>query len=295
MPIDGDEPIKACPNCRRPTSGLVLNPLSFSEIDEAKKATSIVKSSSKRGRKRKNSAIFENDSGDEIGSTASNDTHGVLDDKKDMGMSNCRTGRWKTEEINFCESLISLFRDGQLPLKKGVKLNDFLTKMLKSKQSRLTKKRKNAKMSSQTYVPLSRYITHDATCHEFSKLEASFFHAIQDPVERAKLKFHMQKEWRDMFCTFCVKVGQKLDADAWLTSVDEMDRRVAVAGNASRMKRRKIMMINALNQDSTNTEAGVFIERSDKDIEIARLHKQVGNGEDNYERDEFLSLYKLDY
>jgi len=298
LPIDATEEIKACPHCKRPTSGLMLNPLSFTEVDEAHKASLIMKVSSKRGRKRKGSVISENESVDDYGSSTSMDSPAVMNDKKDMGMMNCRTGRWTPEEINFCDTLISMFQQGQLPLAKGVKLNDFLTSMLKSKQSRLTKKRKNAKLSSQTYVPLSLYIMNDAECHKFSKLEDSFFLKIQDPGERAELKFHMRKEWRDMFCNFCVKVGHKLDADAWLTSVDEMDRRATIASNASRMKRRKVMMVNALNHDYTNAEAGVFIERSEAEVPATMSadedKKHFGHGLDQFERDEFLSLLSDD-
>ena len=118
--------------------------------------------------------------------------------------------------------------------------------MLKSKQTRLTKKMKNAKLSSITFTPSFSYIESDSECLAFSKLEDNFFKAIQDPRELAELKFHMRYKWRDMFCNFCVETGKKLDTDAWLTSVDEMDRRIAIARNASQMKRRKIMMVNAM-------------------------------------------------
>ena len=58
--------------------------------------------------------------------------------------------------------------------------------------------------------------------------------------------------------TFCVKV---VDAYARLASVDEMSRRIAIPGNASQMKRGKIM-IHALNHDYINVETGEFIERA---------------------------------
>ena len=45
-----------------------------------------------------------------------------------------------------------------------------------------------------------------------------------------------------MFSNYCVAVGQPLDADAWLSSVEEMDRRASNAKEAARMARRKLMM-----------------------------------------------------
>ncbi|EJK64845.1 hypothetical protein THAOC_14376, partial [Thalassiosira oceanica] len=56
-----------------------------------------------------------------------------------------RTGRWTAEEIAFRDELIGHFLEGNLPLGSGTKLSDFLPGLLKSKQSRLAKKMKNAK------------------------------------------------------------------------------------------------------------------------------------------------------
>jgi len=293
IPIDSNEQISVCPHCTRPTSGLILNPMTFTEVDEARKAASISKLTSKRGRKRRNSTISENESNDENGSTSSDAP--TIRNEKDMGMANCRTGRWTPEEIKFCDTLISSFKQGQLPLAEGIKLNDFLTSMLKSKQSRLTKKMKNAKLSSITFRPLTRYIKNDAECREFSKLEHNFFLSIQDRGHRAELKFHMRREWRDMFCSFCVNVGQRLDADAWLTSVDEVERRSSIARDASRMQRRKVMMVNALNHDSSNAEAGVFIEKNGAELATIRGHDMLLNSScqthmNSSETDELLSL-----
>jgi len=300
IPIDTSEQIEACPHCNRPTSGLIMNPMTFTEIDEAHKAASIYKRSSKRGRKRKNTIVSENESIDDNGPSTTYTTSpdaappaiAIGNETKDIGKANCRTGRWTREEIQFCDNLIASFKKGQLPLAEGVKLNDFLTSMLKSKQSRLTKKMKNAKLSSVTFRPVKHYIKNDGECCEFSRLEDGFFLAIQDAGERAELKFHMSREWRDMFCDFCMKTGQKLDADAWLTSVDEMDRRSSIARDASHMKRRRVMMVNALSHDSTNVQAGVFIERND--AEMAAIRASSPTGQDLLERDELLSLLSDD-
>ena len=60
-----------------------------------------------------------------------------------MATPELRTGRWTNEETAYCDKLISKFMTGRLPLPEGAKLNEFLSQMLKSKQSRLTKKMKN--------------------------------------------------------------------------------------------------------------------------------------------------------
>jgi len=295
IPLDSDGHMDACPHCKRPTSGLILNPMNFTEVDEARKSASIRELSPKRGRKRKNSTISETESNDDTTSTTSSEPPTIKNDTNDMGMANCRTGRWTPDEIKFCDTLISSFKQGQLPLAEGIKLNDFLTSMLKSKQSRLTKKMKNAKLSSITFRPLTRYIQNDAECREFSKLEHNFFGSIQDAGKRAELKFHMRREWRDMFCSFCVKIGQRLDADAWLTSVDEVERRSAISRDASRMQRRKVMMVNALSHDSNNAEVGVFIEKNTAELATIQHHGMLMNsscqpGMNSHERDELLSL-----
>jgi hypothetical protein len=141
-------------------------------------------------------------------------------------------------------------------------LNDFLANMLKSKQSRLTKKMKNARLSAKTYKGAEGYVVGFDEAKEFSRLERSFFDSIHCDMERSEIRFHMQKEWRELFSTYCVAMGQKLDADSWLSSVEEMDRRVSQAKDAARMARRKVMMGYALSQDSMNPEQGVFIESS---------------------------------
>jgi hypothetical protein len=124
----------------------------------------------------------------------------------------------------------------------------------------------NAKLSSNTFVRKNCFIDNDYLCFEFSSAEDNFYVAIADAKERAELKFHMRKLWREMFSNYCLDIGQPLDVDAWLSSVEEMDKRKSMARDASRMQRRKLMMGYALCQDSLSAEAGVFIERSDDEV-----------------------------
>jgi hypothetical protein len=224
-------------------------PMNFQEIDEAKSAAANMSLSIKRGKKRKNATIARLNPGN-----ASVEEGG---DGSDL-----RTGRWTTEETAYCDKLIETFELGHLPINEGIKLNDFLSNMLKSKQSRLTKKMKNARLSAKTYKPMTGYIPEQSDAREFSDLEVSFFESIQCDMERSEIRFHMQKEWRELFSSHCVAMGQKLDADSWLSSVEEMDRRASQAKDAARMSRRKVMMGYALSQDSLNQEHGVFIEKN---------------------------------
>jgi hypothetical protein len=226
--------------------------MSFREIDEAHRTAAALSTSVNRGKKRKGGA-----GGDPV------DEHGTY-------ISDRRTGRWTNEEMIFCDKLMSKFDDGTLPISDGLKLNEFLGNMLKSKQSRLTKKMKNAKLSSKLFQRRIGCLN-PLEAREFSELEESFFQGIQDLQERAEIKFHMQKEWREQFSQICGEISQPLDADQWLSSVEEMDRRASAAKDAARMAKRKLMMGVALKTDCQNTEIGVFIEKTEAENRATRL------------------------
>eukprot|EP00555_Chaetoceros_dichaeta_P004550 CAMPEP_0198265728 /NCGR_PEP_ID=MMETSP1447-20131203/24267_1 /TAXON_ID=420782 /ORGANISM="Chaetoceros dichaeta, Strain CCMP1751" /LENGTH=662 /DNA_ID=CAMNT_0043955387 /DNA_START=329 /DNA_END=2317 /DNA_ORIENTATION=+ len=217
--------------------------MSFHDIDNAKRlAASTV--NTKRSKKRKEPGNVDNGS-------------------LDRGESDCRTGRWTTEEMSFCDRLILLFTAGDLPISDGTKLNDFLANMLKSKQSRLTKKMKNANLSGKSFSKRFGYIPDAQQCKQFSELEEAFYRSISSPMERADVRFHMQKEWRENFSNYSLSVGQPLDADAWLSTVEEKEKRDSMVKDAARMARRKMMMGVALDRDTKNPEHGVFIDREE--------------------------------
>lgn len=260
--ISADGPLKCCPSCRRETTGLVLFPMSFREVDEARRTSASLSNNGKRGRKRKSTSITQNGEDSDQDKSGGGGGGGG-------GLSGRRTGRWTSEEMAYCDELIAKFKDGMLPLVDGVKLNEFLANMLKSKQSRLTKKMKNAKLSSKTFSRAAGYIVDPTDAQRFSRLEESFFHSILCQLERAEIKFHMQREWRELFSSYCMSVGQPLDADAWLSSVEEMDRRESMARDAARMARRKLMMGYALSQDTRHAGRGVFIEQTEEDRLVA--------------------------
>jgi len=224
-------------------------PMNFDEIDAAREMAASTAPSSKRGKKRKNATLAR------LNPSMTNPSQDDGGEDADL-----RTGRWTSEETLFCDKLIEHFEAGSLPIADAIKLNDFLAEMLKSKQSRLTKKMKNARLSARAYKYTSGYIANFQAAREFSAVEVAFFESISCDLERAEIRFHMQKEWRERFSSFCVAIGQKLNADSWLSSVEEMDRRISKAKDAARMARRKVMMGYALNQDSSNQEHGVFID-----------------------------------
>jgi hypothetical protein len=229
--------------------------MAFAELDQALVEAAQTNLSHKRGKKRKNATIAR------LNANAKESVETEEKGKTSSGHSTeLRTGRWTIEETAYCDKLIQLFEGGLLPLPNGVKLNDFLASMLKSKQSRLTKKMKNARLSTRSYNRTLGFILNDHDAREFSQLETEFFASIRCRMERSEIRFHMQKEWRELFSSYCVNIGQTLDADSWLSSVEEIDRRASQAKDAARMARRKFMMGNALSEDASNPQNGVFID-----------------------------------
>jgi len=94
----------------------------------------------------------------------------------------------------------------------GIKLNDFLATMLQCKQIRLTKKMKNANLSTKAFKRTAGYIVNQNDSRNVFGLEKAFYHSIIYHQERAEIRFHMQKQWREFFSRFCVSHGQLLDA-----------------------------------------------------------------------------------
>jgi len=246
------EPFVACPHCKSASKGIYLLPLSFKEIDEeASKAAAVTvapKSSesvkSKATSREKRSASSQDE---ELLSTAVEEPEP-------------RTGRWTPEETAFVDELILKFGDGVIPVPQGEKLHDFLASILLCKGSRLTKKMKNAKLSSKTFQKTLGYIADVGEALEFSALEEAFLLSIPCPVQRSVIKFHMQRRWREFFCQVCSDTNQSLDADAWLNSIEEVERRSSLAKIASRMKKRKQLIQHAIRKDSESPETGVIID-----------------------------------
>ena len=225
-------------------------PMSFHELDEARLTAAASTASGKREKKRKTATIARLNP--EVSASGNKTDDNSSDD--------LRTGRWTNDEMVYCDKLIEKFESGELPVADGIKLNDFLANMLKSKQSRLTKKMKNAKLSARAYKRKTGYVIDSGDARVFSELENAFYRSIACSMEKAEIRFHLQKEWREIFSSYCVQLGQNLEADDWLSSVEEMDRRASRSKDAAKMARRKRMMGYALQQDQLHPVQGVFIE-----------------------------------
>lgn len=222
--------------------------MAFAEIDEARKQAAILGVSDKRGKKRKNATIARLTSNGMVMEETGSSTSAVAASGNDVAMSSSatitgdtaagsttassssssdvsdlRTGRWTIEETEYCDSLISAFEKGMLPLPDGVKLNDFLSSMLKSKQSRLTKKMKNARLSARQYRLDIGHIPERELARDLSRKETEFFASIKCAMERSEIRFHMQKEWRELFSSYCVSIGQSLDGMLNLKVIHDFD------------------------------------------------------------------------
>lgn len=173
-----------------------------------------------------------------------------------------RTGRWTDEELAFRDSLITHFLEGSLPLSNGLKLNDFLSNILKSKQSRLTKKMKHAKLSTKYFHIKRGFIFENTAAREFSRLEYSFIHVITDPNERSEIQFHMEREWREHLAERCSYLRIVFEGSAWIRSVEKCDQRVAMEKNRSITMKRRWMMGKAMEKDVGEKSPGVFIDKT---------------------------------
>jgi hypothetical protein len=270
-------------------------PMNFEEMDIARRQAALTAFSDKRGKKRKNATVarlmhHQPLSGDDegllpppiqqIASTAMSQRVAAVDSSStvDGEAVDLRTGRWTTEETDYCDALIRLFEQGKLPISDGIKLNEFLANMLKSKQARLTKKMKNAKLATRQYKRSSGFIASVEEARAFSTLETEFFASIKCQMERAEIRFHMQKEWRELFSAYCIAIGQILDMSVWLSSVEELDQRTSLQKDAARMVRRKVMLGHALNIDSSNSDQrGVHIDTVTKLLQ----NKYVGSANES--------------
>ncbi|KAL3934502.1 MAG: hypothetical protein SGBAC_009800 [Bacillariaceae sp.] len=251
-----------CPVCRSSTvSGLELMPLSFSSLEKAidlKKANAS-KGSNYQGRKHGR---------DDMSDFYAESAYMVLANSRSSGSSSKisdqeqqRTGRWTEEEIAYVDFLVSSFDKGRLPLPHGIKLNEFLGDILLCKSSRLTKKMKNAKLSTRSFVlsrPESSAIRSD--CAVLSGLQEKFLMSIPSKATQLELRFNITKQWRTHFSNLCVQVGYPfLDSKNWVTSLEEMDNRAArVEENARRVRRRQMGL--ALQTDGgSRANPSVFI------------------------------------
>lgn len=287
-PLSPQDPFTQCPVCGAPAQGLWLIPMVFVELDEATQEAAQTSLSSKRGMKRHNATLVRLNP-DLRSAEANSSTEEGTKEPKEL-----RTGRWTNEETAYCDRLIQEFEAGTLPIPNGIKLNDFLSNMFKSKHSRLTKKMKNARLSARQYQRTTGFIQGLHNLVEISRLETEFLASIKNLLERSEIKFHMQKEWRELFSSYCAEIGQPLDADAWLNSVEEIDRRASLQKDKARMRRRKIMMGRAHSLDTSHDLHGIFIDPNASTEKHSHTQSSSGGSmasdNDNSHRDKRLRI-----
>ena len=268
--------LKQCPRCITPASGMEIIPLSFEEIDQARRLVGAGAGKRAFG--------MVNGSGSS-GSTPGGDVY-------DPTVP--RVGKWADEEVAFRDNLVAHFVSGSLPLPNELKLCEFLSNMLKSKPSRLTKKMKKANLSTRHFFGNSGHIEDVELARELSRLEQSFVNSIVEPVERSEIKFHMQREWRDYLATLCAHMKISFKATEYLKSIENMENRIALARTRDRSIKRRLMMGKAIDHDAAAAQStpGIFIDQSEAhndgiDFDLLESAMQTND----YDDDDFRNLY----
>jgi hypothetical protein len=187
-------------------------------------------------------------------SSVTHGSSGILSPDSDY----LRSGRWTNEEMEFVDFLLHAFDQGTLPIPLGFRLNEFLCKMLLCKASRLTKKMKNARLSSKSYQISMADPLPALDCEMLSSLQEKFLQSIPSEATQLELRFNITKVWRSNLSNLCVQAGcSMLDASAWVASVDEAEHRAAQAEEKIRGARRRRMGL-ALKTDSRTAQTGVY-------------------------------------
>lgn len=216
-----------CPVCSsNNNSGIYLFPLTFEDLEEAIQIRN-TKSGQKRGREVTDDAlgiatafaVYAQVSSS--GSSASN-----YQSMPDIS----RTGRWNDTEVAYTETLVNAFSEGMLALPNGTKLNQFLGDILLCKASRLTKKMKNAKLSTRSYERQVKQSFQDSSQRraKLAKLEEDFLGSLNSECTRREVRFNLTKQWRSYLSNLYLQVGnQRLDTRDWVASLEELERRIA--------------------------------------------------------------------
>ncbi|CAJ1946708.1 unnamed protein product [Cylindrotheca closterium] len=229
---------QGCPCCNTAVTGLYLKPLSFHDLEDSvrlRKADVLKKSKSK---------VYNDDDADVearylVFSQGRNTVSSTLSDT-----DNARTGRWTEGEVAFVDHLVQAFDKGVLPLPQGVKLSTFLGDVLLCKASRLTKKMKNARLSTRSFeVKQTQVSVPTKEDYEvFGALQDRFISSMPTKVAQLELKFNLIKQWRAYFSNLCIETGFKgLDANDWISSVDEFECMASKTEEQMRIVRRKRM------------------------------------------------------
>lgn len=236
-------------------AGLYLFPLCFADLEqsiELRKTVAIADSIKTSAKSKGTKRPLDSDAHDEA-------SFRVLSQGRQTSLAlregdHYRTGRWTDEEVAYVDHLVAIFDNGKLPIPNGVKLNRFLGDVLLCKSSRLTKKMKNAKLSARSFERQPQGCS-KADCETLSILQDKMLGELLSETSQLELRFNITKQWRLYFSNLCVQVGyQHLQRDAFLTSLEEMDRRVVAAEERVKKLRRKSLGISVRNENETETQ-----------------------------------------
>lgn len=248
-----------CPLCQRAIGGIMIEPLCFNDVE---RAISLKKNElpslgtnrfqKQQGRKHAREEDIEIQAESPY-LLLSNSNSSISCSGLSRGQQ--RTGRWTNEESALVEFLVTKFDQGLLPLPHGIKLNEFLGDMLLCKSSRLTKKMKNAKLSTRSFVlgkACAQFSQRDR--EKLSMLQESFLSSLSSESTRLVLKLNLAKQWRTHFYNICLQVGyENVQANAWNASLQELDRRAAKAEEVVRNIRRRKMGLTTSSQYDSNS------------------------------------------
>eukprot|EP00539_Tryblionella_compressa_P013801 CAMPEP_0178817134 /NCGR_PEP_ID=MMETSP0746-20121128/1725_1 /TAXON_ID=913974 /ORGANISM="Nitzschia punctata, Strain CCMP561" /LENGTH=308 /DNA_ID=CAMNT_0020478209 /DNA_START=1610 /DNA_END=2533 /DNA_ORIENTATION=+ len=159
-----------------------------------------------------------------------------------------RTGRWNDQEVEYVDQLVTLFDQGLLPIPNGTKLGSFLGDMLLCKSSRLTKKMKNAKLSSRSFTMSTSSNGNNLNNHKeeivmLSALQEQFILSLPSLSAQLEMRFNLSKQWRSYLSNLCVELEfATLDVADFLSSLEEQETRAAEAeSNMRNVRRRRTM------------------------------------------------------
>lgn len=253
-----------CPICRSGcVEGIAILPLSFTELERATELRREDDSSSsasgtnkkKNGKGRDSPEMHAEASYLLLTNNGSSFSSGPSEREQQ------RTGRWTDEEIAYVDYLVAAFDQGYLPLPHGIKLNEFLGDMLICKSSRLTKKMKNAKLSTRSFE-LGSSLAYPPRIDygQLSTLQEKFLSSVTSDVTQLELRFNLTKQWRTHFSNLCIQIGYPyLEARDWVASLEEMERRASSAEEMLRKARRQRMGLALQTDGGSSASSNVFI------------------------------------
>ncbi|CAJ1946710.1 unnamed protein product [Cylindrotheca closterium] len=240
-----------CPFCNDDVSGIYLFPLPFDKLEKAinlkTKSSSHQSSSHLAGSKRKHDGSNADEVAFSVYSKWRTGTRGMLADSDQH-----RTGRWTDSEMAFVDHIVTSFDEGKLSIAEGVKLNTLLCDLLQCKSSRLTKKMKNAKLSTRAFkaAPEAPGVVNREDCQVLSALQEKFLSGRPTEAATLELEFNFVQQWRSYFSNFCMQAGYMfLDSNDWMSSIEDLEQRASTVEEKFRKVKRRSMS-KALNSES---------------------------------------------